>query len=384
LGLVCRHPARPQQSAQAKGNQEVECQQDHRECQQRRAQCALRRHCGVILDPSAGHRCGRLGRRQVGAEVQRAPAVLRSIQPRRVTRRDGGAGDLACRQAGRGLQRRGQQPVAIQRFGRRQDGVVGDRCHARRQCDEPAQHVHEQAGQRQIGPVGIGGDVEQHDASRPPGSLGDQRSAVGQRRPGVGTKVSRRFREHLAVDLHLLRNGQASERRAGAELRHARRLRPGQRPAELTVTPQQLDRHQRIRLADRLLGGARACEADQQPAMLHPLGQRVAIGPVGQWPVGKDQHRDLALQQRGEIGFADLGVRRQRAAKVKQRTGEWRIGSRQVTGEDSHRPPPPALIEQHHGCSAWRPLQHESAQPVAQLGRQRDRGAGFAGTGRKI
>ncbi|MEJ0018162.1 MAG: hypothetical protein WDN25_16655 [Acetobacteraceae bacterium] len=90
-------------------------------------------------------------------------------------------------------------------------------------------------------------------------------------------------------DLHFVGDRQPGERRAGDELRDAGRLGPGQCPAKLAVAAQQLHRHQRIDLADRLLGGARAGEADQQPALLHHLVSASRSAPAGSGRVRQDQ-----------------------------------------------------------------------------------------------
>ena len=95
-------------------------------------------------------------------------------------------------------------------------------------------------------------------------------------------RSARRLGQHLPVDLHLVRHGQAGERRAGAERRQPGRLAPGQRAAKLPVAAEQLHRQQRVGLADRLFGGARAGEADQQAALLHPArSARRAPAPAG-------------------------------------------------------------------------------------------------------
>ncbi len=244
-----------------------------------------------------------------------------------------GAGNLAGRQPGGGLRRGRQQPVAIQRLGRRQHRVVGRRRHAGRQRDQPAQHIHEQPGQRQVGPVGVGGDVEQHDAAGAARRLRHQRRAVGQCRPGMAGKVGRWFGQHLSVDLHLVRHAAGRRTANSPGTAPRRRVRPRTARRQAGVAAEQLHRQQRIGLADRLFGGARSGEADQQAALLHPVRQCVALGTGRQRPVRQDQHRQLALQQRRKIGLAHLGERRQRAAQVIQRPGERRIGGGQVAGE---------------------------------------------------
>ncbi len=200
----------------------------------------------------------------------------------------------------------------------------------------------------------------------------------------MGGKVGRRLGQHLAVHLDLGRHGEAGEWRAGAELRHTGGFGPGQRAAKLAVAAEQFHRHQWIGFAERLFRGAWAGEADQKSALLHPFGQRVALGTRRQRPIGQDQHRQVALQQGRQIGLADLGVRLQRAMQIIERSGKGGVGGREVAGEHADWPPAPAFVEQHHGGSRRRPFQHQPAKPVAQFWRQHDRGAGLACTGRQI
>ena len=178
------HPAL-QQPTQPQRDHQIQRQQHHRRRQQPLPDRPLRASGTQRLHGRAAHHRGSLRQRQIGTQVQRLPSILRPIQPRRVPRRDRRRAKRVRRQPNRGFRRRGQQSVAVQYLRRRQHGRLRRRRHPGRQRHQPTQHLHEQPRQRQIRPVGIGSDMEQHD---PPGAqrrLGHQRRAVSQLRPGV-------------------------------------------------------------------------------------------------------------------------------------------------------------------------------------------------------
>ena len=65
---------------------------------------------------------------------------------------------------------------------------------APREGDDPPQHLDEGAGQRQVRPAGVGGDVEEDQPALAERRGGDQRRAVGECRPGASGKRRRRVR----------------------------------------------------------------------------------------------------------------------------------------------------------------------------------------------
>ncbi len=77
--------------------------------------------------------------------------------------------------------------------------------------DQPPEHVHEQARQRQVGPIGIRRDVEQHDAAGALGCLGHQRRAVRQRRPGMRCQIRTGLGQHLTGNGNLTGNPKPGE-----------------------------------------------------------------------------------------------------------------------------------------------------------------------------
>ena len=169
--------------------------------------------------------------------------------------------------------------------------------------DQAAEHVDEQAGERQVGPVGIGGDVEQHDAAGAARGVGDQGRAVGEASPGRLGEVHAGGGEDLAGDADLGGYGEAGEgggRREGGE---AGGLAPGHRATQLAIAFEQFDREQGV----RALGGFGAGEADEEAAFVDPVGQQVALWAVGDDAVREDEDGDFARQQGGEFAFAEFG-----------------------------------------------------------------------------
>ena len=157
--------------------------------------------------------------------------------------------------------------------------------------------------------------VTWNSTTRPPPSGISVTSGVpsAKRRPGPARQIGAGFGQHLPVDLDLLGNRQAGERRVRWKRRHPGGLAPGQRAAKLAIPGEQPHRQQRVGVVGRRLGRSRAGEADQQPALAHPGIQRVPLRPVRQRPIGQHQHRDVPLQQRRRIAFAQFGERSQRA-----------------------------------------------------------------------
>ena len=81
-----------------------------------------------------------------------------------------------------------QQPVAVQRLRRRKNGVVGVGATPAERATSRRSMSTNRPGQRQVRPVGVGGDMEQHDPPGAPRRLRHQRRAVRQRRPGVARR----------------------------------------------------------------------------------------------------------------------------------------------------------------------------------------------------
>ena len=104
---------------------------------------------------------------------------------------------------------------------RRSSGGAGER-------DHPAQHVDEQARERQVRPGRVGGDVEEHDEALAALVGGDDRRAVGERGPGLVGEVAVGLGEDLAADAEIGRHGQTEERALAGEGREGARRVPGQ------------------------------------------------------------------------------------------------------------------------------------------------------------
>ncbi len=82
---------------------------------------------------------------------------------------------------------------------------------ARGEIEYAPQHLDEHARQRQIRPIGIGGDVEKHDQALAAPLGGDQGRAVGEACPDLGRQIGSGLSQHLAVHPDRCVEGQAGK-----------------------------------------------------------------------------------------------------------------------------------------------------------------------------
>jgi hypothetical protein len=129
--------------------------------------------------------------------------------------------------------------------------------------------------------------VEQHHHAFAAALRGDQRRAVGERRPGAVVQARVGLRQDLAVHRHVGRHRHAEERAFPPECCKVLRLLPAQRAAERASAAAQLHRNQVFVGRGR---EARAGEAHQHAAVIDPSGELIAclcdIADIGQ-----DHHR---------------------------------------------------------------------------------------------
>ena len=195
-------------------------------------------------------------------------------------------------------------------------GVAGQTVHAAAQIAEAgdaAQHLNEQAGQRQVRPVRIGGDVEEHQLAVAALGGRHQRRAVLQPRPHLHVGTERgRIGQHLAVDEDVGARRQAGEQAVVGKGCKLLRLRPRHGAAERTRAEAQRRRQQLI----AALLEARAGEAHQHAALLDPLRDALLDLARQRADVGQHQHGDVALDEAidrgGQIGVLALGDLRER------------------------------------------------------------------------
>ena len=375
-----RGNAATNQAAQEQGDHEVDREQGQRGGEQPRREQAFRRGARHRLLPRPRDRRGGGERGMAAGEVQRAAAVLRAVQPRRVARGGGGGGEIARRDRPGGGLGRAERAETVQRFHGRKAGVVCFR-HAGnpgRKRNKAAQHVHEQARERQVRPIGIRRGVEQHHPAEAAAGMGHQRGAIRQPRPGGLGEAGIGLGQHLAGHAHLGRHAQPGEGGGGGEGIKPGRLAPGHGTTQLAIAGQQLHRQQRI----RLLGHAWPGKAQQQAAFFHPVGEHGLLGATGHHVVHQHQHGEVARQQRGEVAQAQLHIRIERAAHIIQRAGKRNFGRHRIAGQQPHRAAAPAFIQQHHAAGRGRALDHQAGQAVAQLRRQQEGDLGLRRAGR--
>ena len=226
---------------QAPGLQEQHGQDIGKQQRQRQGeQLRLDRLRGVALVDAflgAGWHGGQRLQQALGChQVERARAPGRAIVARRMLGAGPGVGDLG---GGDGLRRRRralEQAEAVEHLQRRQHvdgrrcvggralGVVGERVARPARAAEtgdPPQHLHEQARQREVRPVRVGGDVEEDHLAVAAPCGRDQRRAVPETGPDldVGPEPGR-VGQHLLVDQHL--GGAVSARQTDCRRRRVR------------------------------------------------------------------------------------------------------------------------------------------------------------------
>ena len=248
-------------------------------------------------------------------------------------------------------------------------------------ADDAPQHLDEAAGERQVRPARVGGDVEQHDHALAALDRGDERRAVGERRPGAFGKSGFRLGQHLARDGDVVGHRHAVERAFARERRERLRLVPAQAAAEHAAAAAQLHGHEIV------VGGRkpRAGEAHQHAAVLDPGGQPVARLARDVADVGQHDHRHALLDEaahrfgrRRDVGEPHIGERVERARQIVGRGQQRLRGVGGGAGDDADGAAAPALVEQLHRAGRALAGDFQPRDVVADLDRQVDLGVGFA------
>ena len=373
-----RAAAEIERPIQPEHGQRVESEEQDGQCQQPRREIGgsggrVGTHAG------AGH-AGEVERRQFGLVVEKvegAEAFLAAVETWRVL----GAGCHRGEVAGERLRlggRRGEVAVAVeQAIGRNQlRGGIGTLAAAGggREGDDSPQHVDEGARKRQVRPARVGGDVEEDQPALAGLGGGDQRRAVGERRPGAVGECPVGFGKNLARDGDVVGHGEACERALVGKARQRLRCLPGQAAAERAVAAAQGDRDQRVGGGGQPGSG----EAHEDAAVAHPFGHRVLDigGQVAD--VGHGDHRDVAVDQRrhghggvGLVRVAHVGEGLDGARDVVERRKQ-RLGAfHRCAGEEADAPTAEAVVEQLHGAGRLRMGDLEPGDLVADLDGQR-------------
>ena len=291
-------------------------------------------------------------------------------------------GDIAGERLGLGGGRNEMAVAVEQAIGRHRlggVGALGAAAGARREGDDPLEHLDEGAGQRQVRPAQVGGDVEEDQPALAERGGGDQRGAVGERRPGAAGERAVRLGQHLAGHRHVVGHLEAGEGALVGEAGERLRRLPGEAAAKRAVAV--AERHRDQRIARR--GQARPGEADEHAAALHPLRHLLldAGGEVAD--VGHGDHRCVGVD---EVGHGHGGIGVARLAHV----GEGLDGARDVverreqrlrrfdrgTGEQADAPAAEAVVEKLHRAGGVGARDLQAGDLVPDLDRQRDLGLG--------
>lgn len=222
--------------------------------------------------------------------------------------------------------------------------------------------------------------MKQHQRALAPALAGDQRGAVGQRRPGAVGKAALGLGQHLPGDGDVVRHLHVAERALTGEAAELLRRLPRERAAEHPAAATQLHRQQVV----LGVGEARAGKAHQHPAILDEPRQPGAGGGRDGADVRQYQHRQALVEEavdvlggRSGLGDAQVGERPERAGDVVGRRQQRLAGIGAGAGDDAHGAPPPAGIEQLHRPGRGFAGNVDARHLVADLDRDREARFGF-------
>ena len=185
-----------------------------------------------------------------------------------------------------------------------------------REGDDPAQHLDEGAGERQVRPARIGGDVEEDQPALAGRGGGDERRAVGERRPGALGEVAVGLGQHLALDQR--RRRERPCRRRGSP---RRRCASGCGVSQVRLPPRTRSPWRSRTGTSASVAAARRGPAKRTsvPPSRDPVRHRFLDVGRQRADVGHGDDRGAALDQLGHgdggIGVARLARRRRRAGR---------------------------------------------------------------------
>ena len=226
--------------------------------------------------------------------------------------------------------------------------------------------------------------MEQHQEPFAVALGGDQRRAVGERRPGAVGELRIGLRQHLAGDGDIVGHRHAGERAVAREAGELLRLFPTHAAAQDAAAAAQLHRHQ---IVVGCAGQMRAGKAHQHAAIVEPFVEPLArLGDVAD--VGEDQHRQMLVEEtldrfrrRDALGKTDVGERIERARQIISGADQRLRAVGGGTRHDADGAPAPALVEQLHGARRAFAGDLQPRHVVADLDRQIDQRLGFVGAG---
>ena len=273
-----------------------------------------------------------------------------------------------------GVRRRRHFPAeTVQHRQRRQHLGPQLRIAAFRTLDNPLQHAHEQAGQRQVRPVRVRRHVEEHELAATAPRRRHQRSPVRQACQRQIVQGRRRFRDHLPVNHNIFRHRQSGERRFRGKRSQRERLLPAEGAAQRPhfTCPQSHRQQRAVRVHEAFAGEAHQCAAGLQPRFKGVAALRAELANIRQ-----HDHRRGILQQRPQRPLADLGERLQRSPQVvggcQQRAG----GVVVAQGHQADGATLPAIVDEHDRTGVALTFDLDPGDFTTQLAREAKRRTG--------
>ena len=222
-----------------------------------------------------------------------------------------------------------------------------------RERDDALEHVDEASGERQIRPARVAGNVKEYDQTLAAPRAGHERRTVGKRRPRAFGQSRIRLRQDLTRHRHVVRHRHSAKGTLPRKACERLRFVPTQAAAEDAAAAPQFHRNEVV--VGR--GKPRSGKPHQHAAILDPLGEPIVHVPGDGADVGKNQHRQILVEEmpdrfgrRLALGEPHIGERTERAVEIVARRQQRLCGVGGRTGYDADGAAAPAFVEKLHGA----------------------------------
>ncbi len=255
-------------------------------------------------------------------------------------------------------------------------GLVGGAANASAQAEQTFEHIDEEAGQRQVRPFRVRGDVEQDDPALALLDAGDERRAVGERGPGAALELERGLSQDLALHFDVGGRLEAGEGAGPGEGRERLRLFPGECAAQ-SARARLAQPHRQQIVAARC--EARPRKTHQHAALLDPFRQLRTLFAGHLSDIGEDEHGDAMIKVLADRGGARFGRIFEGPFQIVGRR-EQRLAAL-IAGDNADRATARAFIEERDGAGAGAAVDRQPLDIVAQAAGRFDAGFGFGVAG---
>ncbi len=217
--------------------------------------------------------------------------------------------------------------------------------------------------------------MKQNDETLAARSSRNERSSVGKIGPDFLRQIGGRFRKNLAADADIGIDRQTGKGWIGVERGYRLRLFPTQGAAELAAAGAQLHRNEIVMAASE----ARTGEAEENPAVLHPVNDGIAAGSRHNADIGEDEEGEATGNQIADASglvsrLAQFGIGLKRAGDIVKRWQQRLFKLESGACGNANRLAPPAIIDKLNGAGIALTGDFEAGEFVAQFERQVEHG----------